>query len=504
MPIDLNDTGLEAEFSFGPLTGNVIEEPPFHILTLGDFSGTADKKPLSARRPIEIDRDNFDEVIARVGTKVSLDFEDGSVLDLAFNSLDDFHPDEIFRRVEMFDQLRGLRKKLNDSETFNSAAYEARQLFGLKRDDVEPVSTEAAEESVGDNLLDAILAQPEGGAAAPKRKPSGDLARLVSELVRPHLVAIDEEKQSTLVGLVDTATGELMRKILRHRKFQALEATWRGLFFLVRRTDTSTELKIFLLDVSKDELSEDLKSSASLTDTRFYEILVRDALQTEGGLPWAVIAGDYAFAPEVNDVAALMRISKIAAAAGASFISHMRPDVLGVHSLHEHSDPVEWNFVDETDAAKLWSALRGPAESQFLGMTIPRFISRLPYGSDTDPLETFVFEEFEPSPYHDGYLWSNGCFAAAQLLAQTFANYGWEMHGRLMQDIDGLPLHVYKYEGEKMFKACAEIRMTEEGVNKLIAAGLMPLVSYRGTDRIKLAMFQSIADPSTGLKGRWG
>lgn len=503
MPIDLNDTGLETEFSFGPMTGNVIEEPPFHILTLGNFSGDFDKRPLSDRRPIDIDRDNFDEVMAGLGTRVSLDFEDGSAIDLEFNSLDDFHPDEIFRRVEMFDQLRGLRKKLNNSDTFNDAAYEARQLFGLKRDDIEAVSTES-EEPAADNLLDAILAQPEGGAVAPKRNPSSDLGRLVSELVRPHLVTVDEEKQSTLVGLVDTATSGLMRKILHHRKFQALEASWRGLFFLVRRTETSTELKIFLLDLGKDELQEELKNAESLTKTRLYEILVRDAVETQGGEPWALIAGDYAFAPNVDDVATLMRLSKIAAAAGAPFISHMRPDVLGVHSLHDHTDPAAWKPVADTDSAKLWSALRGQGESEFLGMTIPRVIARLPYGADTDPLETFVFDEFESSPEHDSYVWSNGCFAAAQLLAQTFATYGWEMRGRLMQDIDGLPLHVYKRDGEEIFKSCAEIPMTENGVNKLIASGLMPLVSYRSTDRVKLAMFQSIADPSTGLKGRWG
>lgn len=502
MPIDLNDTGLESSVSFGNVVGGVIDEPPFHILALGNWSGDAERRDFAARRPIEIDRDNFDEVIARLNASVLLDFDDGSEIVLEFSSLDDFHPDEIFRRVDMFEQLRSLRKRLNNSDTFNSAAYDAKQLFGLKREDIEPVSSAAADdEPAADNLLDAILAKPEGGAAAPKPKLSGELRSLVSELVRPHLVTVDEQQQSSLVSLVDAATSGLMRQILHHRKFQTFEAAWRGLFFLVRRVDTSSDLKIFVLDAAKDELAADLKSSESLSSTRLYDILVAEAVETQDADPWSLILADYAFAPVVDDVAMLMRVSKIAAAAGAPFVSHMRPDVIGVHSLYEHSDPAEWNTTEDSEAAKLWSALSSQAESQFLGMTIPRFIARLPYGSDTEPLDTFSFEEFESASEHDKYLWSNGCFAVGQLLADSFANYGWEMKDRLAQDIDGLPLHVYKKDGETVYKPCAEIPMTDVSVNKLLAAGLMPLVSYRGTDRIKLAMFQSIT--GSALNGRW-
>ncbi len=501
MPIDLNDTGLEAQFSFGDASGNVVEEYPFHILALGNWSGDAERREMSARRTVEIDRDNFDEVIARLNTNVSLDFDDGSVIDLDFNSLDDFHPDEIFRRVDMFEQLRSLRKRLNSSDTFNAAAYDAKQLFGLKREDIERPAARADDEPASDNLLDAILAKPEGGAAAPKRKLSGELGSLVAELVRPHLVTVDEEQQSSLIRLVDAATSGLMRKILHHRKFQMLEASWRGLFFLVRRTDTSTELKIHILDASKDELAADLKGADDLSTTHLYKILVTEAVEMPDAEPWSLILGDYAFSPVVDDVAALMRLSRLAATAGAPFVSHMRPDVLGVHSLYEHPDPAEWNAEADSNTAKLWSALTGQAESQFLGMTIPRFITRIPYGSDTEPLDTFVFEEFESVSEHDNYLWSNGCFAVGQLLANSFANYGWEMKNRLSQDVDGLPLHVYKSDGETVYKPCAEIAMTDVGVNKLIAAGLMPLVSYRGTDRIKLAMYQSITGKP--LAARW-
>ena len=136
-------------------------------------------------------------------------------------------------------------------------------------------------------------------------------------------------------------------------------------------------------------------------------------------------------------------------------------------------------------------------------MTIPRFLVRLPYGADTDPLETFSFEEFPGIPVHDDYLWSNGCFAVSMLYARSFAAYGWDMGKRLIQDIEGLPVHVYESEGETVYKSCAEIQMTDVGVQRLMEYGLMPLVSFKSTDRVKLARFQSIKDPDKGLRGRW-
>lgn len=477
----------------------IIEEPPFHMLVLGDWSGDGEKKPLSTRSPIEIDRDNFDEVIARLGTRLDLDLN-GSSLPIDFSELDDFHPDAIFRHVPLFADLRDLRKRLKDDSTFNSAAREVRERFGTP--EIAPANDVPAEVSPApDNLLDAILTQPSGGAAAPKAGVSSDLSRLVGELVRPHLVSVDENEQSNMLAAVDSATGELMRQILHHRRFQELEAAWRGLFFMVRRTETSPDLKVFILDISKDELLSDLKSAGSLSETLIYKHLIHESIEIRGGDPWAVVLGNYSFGPTVDDVAGLIRISNIAAGANAPFISHMRPDVLGVHSLGEHPDPKEWLISEDSSAAKLWEALCDQPDSVYLGMTIPRFLARLPYGADTDPAETISFEEFAGDPVHDQYLWANACFAAGQLLAESYSTYGWEMGRALKQDIEGLPVHVYKDGTETVFKPCSEILLSQSACERMMDHGLMPLVSYKNTDKVKLARFQSIAD--TSLKGRW-
>ena len=494
MPINADD--LDTAVTLESSKTGIIEEPPFRILVLGDWSADGEKRDFDERKPIEIDRDEFDDVLSGLKVCLDLDFDDGTILPLEFAELDDFHPDAIFRKVPMFSELRDLRKRLKDENTFYSAAREVRDRFDIRREDVDAAG--GMEEPPAEDLLSAILSKPSGGATAPKARTTSDLGNLISDLVRPHLVSVDENEQSGMLRAVDEATSGLMRKILHHRRFQELEAAWRGLYFLVRRTETSNELKIYILDVSKGELAGDLKSFSNLDESTLYRHLVRDAYD---GDPWAVVMGNYAFMPDVDDIATLMRISKVCSAAKAPFISHMRPEVLGVHSLFEKSNVRDWELSTDSTAAKLWAALCDQTDSAYLGMAIPRFLARLPYGADTEPLETFNFEEFEESPVHDQYCWSNSAFIVAQLLAESFSAYAWEMGRALKQDVEGLPIHVYKAGTETVFKPCGEVLLTEDACNTLMKHGLMPLVSFKNTDRVKIARFQSIAD--TKLKGMW-
>ena len=498
-----SDDGLEARFTLERERGGEIEEPPFNILVLGDWTGDAAKKAVVDRRPTEVDRDNFDELLGRLGTKLDLAQPNGETLTLEFREFDDFHPDRIFERLPMFARLRDLRSRLLSSDRFNEAAGEVRSWFKVE----EPARPEpaAATETSGstgsDGLLDAILSG--STAAAPKPKASGEVAELIKDLVRPHLVSVDENEQAALLAAVDAATSNLMRRVLSDRRFKALESAWRGLYLLVRRAETSTDLRIYILDLTKDEFSDGLKNVSDLRSSVLFKLVVSEAVDTPGGEPWAAVFGDYSFGPVKDDVAALMRVAKIGAAANTPFVSHMRPEVLGVTSLAEQSDPSKWDFSTDSDAGKLWSILRGLPEAEYLGMTMPRFLSRLPYGRESEPLETFQFEEFEGAPAHDDYVWANSCFIAALLMAQSFCSYGWQMDRRFIQDIEQLPMHMYKADGETIYQPCAEVLLTQNACERMMEHGLMPLVSYKNTDHVKLARFQSIADPITGLRGRW-
>ncbi len=478
---------------------DVVDDLPFNVLVLGDWLGDGQRAELRKRSPIEIDRDNFDEVMARFGVRLDLRSDDG--ISLEFNCLDDFHPDEIFRQVPLFSELRDLRKRLSNSDTFVSAAREASEKFGQAEPAREIVESPRMPEAASDpseSLLDSILAKPSGGDRPAADFRSREIKSFISEVIGPHIVSVNEDQQAASIAAVDSAIGDVMRGILHDRRFQELEAAWRGLHFLVRRTETSTELKIFVFDITKAELESDLRSSDELRSAAAGKLLTSDLNET-----WSVVCGNYSFSPNVDDIAALIRLGKLCHMARAPFISHMRPDVLGIDSLSEHGDPAYWRLSHDSEAAKLWFALRSQPQAASLGFVLPRFLARLPYGEDTEPLETFAFEEFTAVPVHDEYLWANPCFAAAALLTRSFAELGWEMGTNLRQDLEGLPLYMYKRDSEKVYTPCAEALLSQNAAQEILDRGLMPLVTYKNTDRIRLLQFRSASEDSPGFRCRW-
>lgn len=522
------NTDFDTEVKFETEANALPEDPPFHILFFGDFSGRQSRPDAGApkRRPVFVDRDNFDGVIERLGTGLALDIggDGGGIVELRFKELEDFHPDRIYRQVPLFADLRDVRKRLLNDETFEKAAGEVRAWFGdptaraEAEENGEPAETVENEEEAaappaagGGDLLDQILDQGGGdpggpaGASSPKRQParSSELSQLVSKLVRPHLIQTDEQEQARLLEIVDEATGELMRSILHHPQFQALEAAWRGLYLVVRRLETGTDLKLFLLDISKPELAEKLKSVSDLSDSMIYDVVVRDTAETLGGEPWALLCGNFDFSLNIDDTATLMRLAQIADRANAPFIAHVRPDMFGITSFAATPDYREWKLSEEAEEARLWNALRAAPEARSLGLALPRFLARLPYGEDSDPVETFSFEELGSDGKHEEFLWANTAFICALLLGQSYRSHGWELGSRLYRDIDGLPIYMHEEDGETRTKPCAEVVMTETGANKILEEGLMPLLSFRNTDRVHLARFQSVAAPAAPLKSRW-
>jgi type VI secretion system protein ImpC len=307
-----------------------------------------------------------------------------------------------------------------------------------------------------------------------------------------------------LVAAVDTAIAELMRAILHHPDFQAIEAAWRALYFLVSRLETDEQLKLYLLDISKAELAADLSEAEDLRLTSLYRLLVEETVETPGGEPWAVVGGNYTFDHTRDDAALLGAIAQIAYHAGTPFIAAAHAHLLGCESLAETPDPDDWERPTDAEATQVWEALRKLPEASYLGLALPRFLLRLPYGAETDPTERFDFEEMSREPEHDHYLWGNPAFACVYLLTQVFTHYGWDLRPGVILDIEGLPLHLYKAQGETRVKPCAEVVLTDRAAETILDKGLMPLLSFRNQDKIQLARFQSIADPLTHLAGRWG
>jgi type VI secretion system protein ImpC len=303
-----------------------------------------------------------------------------------------------------------------------------------------------------------------------------------------------------MLDAVDAATSELMQRILHHPDFQAIESAWRAVYFLVSRLETDEQLKLYLLNISKTELAADLGSTDNLRSTGIYKLLAEQTVETFGGEPWAVLAGNYIFDNSREDAELLGCIAKIAKASRAPFISSVSDKVLGCESLAETPNPNDWQRLPGAVESQAWETLRKLPDAAYLGLALPRFLLRLPYGADTDTIERFDFEEMIEVPDHDDYLWANPSFACVYLLAQAFSRYGWNFRPGIIQDIEGLPLYIYKEEGESRVKPCAEVALTERAAEIILDKGLMPLLCFRNQDIIRLARFQSSRPPVVCLE----
>lgn len=473
-PFDFGKIELEAGPQARPAA--VLDaEKPFRILLLGDFSGRSyrrrheDEADLVRRPVLRVDRDNLDQVLARVAPWLEL----GPHVRIAFRELEDFHPDRLYASLEIFRRLRDLRARLAEPATFPAAARE----LGVALAQAAPGLTEPA----SGNLLEQAIEAAELRVAA---SPPDALAEYIRRVVTPYLVPKPHPRQQELLAQFDGAISGLMRALLHHSGFQALEAAWRGVDFLVRRLETDGHLKIHLLDVSRDELAGDLAGS-DLQRTAMHHILVEQAADAPGGEAWSVVAANYVFEQTRQDAELLRRIARLAGRAGAPFIAEAgsRPP--------------------EPGALESWNELRSMPEAVWVGLAVPRFLLRLPYGRHTDPIESFPFEEMPGAPQHQWYLWGNPGFACAYLLGRAFQNWGWDMRPGMVQEITDLPAHFYQEEGETRMKPCTEMLLSVDEVEELLEMGLMPLVSFRNRDMIRLARFQSLAHPPKPLAGPW-
>ncbi|MBU0968137.1 MAG: type VI secretion system contractile sheath large subunit [Proteobacteria bacterium] len=481
-----------------------LPETPFRILLMGDFCGRPRRKK-GRLRPVKVDRDNIDSVLNKMNVEIALPLVGNEApVTIRFAEMEDFHPDSIFQRLEIFAELRDMREGLDDPAVLAALADEFREEPPAKKEmpEIPPLQPPLQE---GGGLLDQIIDQTAHPSSSKPVSPrsGSQLDSFVREIVRPHLVAKANPKQQEMIDAVDRASGELMRLILSHPHFQAVEAAWRGLEFLVARIETDEKLGVCLLDMSKDELAADLASNSDLRKSAIFRLLVEEAVQTPGGEPWAVVAGCYTMEKTLTDIGLLARMAQIAGAAGAPFIAAAADRMLCGQSLHQTPDPDDWQPQAEPAAQEAWQLLRSLPESQYVGLVLPRFLLRLPFGADTEPLDSMSFDELGEEGGHEKYLWGNPCLACALLLGQAFSRREWAMEPGEVDEISNLPLHVYRKDGESRTKPCAEVVFSQRAAEMIMEKGFMPLLSFLNQDRVRLARFQSIAEPLTRLAGPW-
>lgn len=485
---------MHYEASFGRLdpVAGTAHGAAFRLALLGDFSGRASKgvieqgAALAVRKPLKVDVDNLDDVLARLAPSIHVPLGDEGAVEVPIASMDDFHPDQLVEALPVFEQLLDLRRSLQSKAGFDRAAKEVMSWAGA-----EPLPLPASRRA-------------RGGAVATDRKLS-DFSRLtgrsrlaeasaddlVRRLIGPYIVAETDSRQDVLLARVDAALSDAMRRILHSPEFQSAEALWRGVEMVVRGLETGARLQVVLYDVSAEELAADLAASEALQDTALYALLVEQPAADGDAGPLSFIAGLYGFelAPPHADL--LGRVAQLAGAAGAPFVAAIGPEGL---RTPEH----EWHPL----VRSAWSALRALPAAAYLGLASPRFLLRMPYSRRTDPIDAFALEEFTRSSGLSGMLWGNPALLVALLAAQTWSKSGAAMKLGSVNVVGGLAVYVYHdADGDQVALPCTERLFTERQATQISTIGVIPVLSLRGRPEVRVAGFGSLV--GAPLAGRW-
>jgi type VI secretion system ImpC/EvpB family protein len=475
------------------------------MMVLGDFGGqstkNADADPAWLMQvPVKnVDIDNIDQLWRVFSPALEIDI-DGVALTFEPADLDDFHPDQLFTQQPLFAELRQLRKRLLDPATSSAALAEVLQSRTESADETaftaatdSPAAAENAE-NMFERLLGGSPARPSPAAAA-----STSLDNLLSKVVGPHIVHELDPKVDTAVEAVDQAIAESMRRILHHPAFQALEGAWRSLYDLVQETEIGEELQLKVCNVSKTSLLNGLPATAgALEDSGLYQLLVgrfRRAADEDG---FSVLLCNYFFGGGVDDITLLASLSMLAEMHDAAIIAGAESELIGTPSLFAQPSLNDWTQQENP----FWNQLRESPLASRIGLALPRILGRMPYGSGTDEISSFDFEEVV-NRSHDSFLWVNPTLYCARLLAQSYATAGWDMNPGDHTEIEELPAFTYQEDGEKKMLPCAELLLPERSAEAILSKGIMPIVSFRSSDKARLLRFQSIAKPVSALAGPW-
>ena len=317
------------------------------------------------------------------------------------------------------------------------------------------------------------------------------------------LVSDDAVKSiEAIIAEIDRKLTEQVNAIIHHADFQQLEGSWRGLHHLVNNTETDETLKIRVLNISKKDLGKTLKKfkGTAWDQSPLFKKMYEDEFGTPGGEPYGTLVGDYYFDHSPPDVEILSGIAQIAAAAHAPFISGTSPTLMNMDSWQELADPRDLTKIFGSAEYAAWRSLRESDDARYIGLAMPRVLSRLPYGAKTNPVESFAFEEDTGAADHSKYTWMNAAYAMAVNINKAFKLYGWCSRIRGAESggmVDGLPVHTFPTDdGGVDMKCPTEIAITDRREAELAKNGMMPLSHWKNTDYAVFVGAQSLHKPA--------
>ena len=364
----------------------------------------------------------------------------------------------------------------------------------------EQTAAPAAEATEEASLLDEIV-------NATKLKPSDEaygvtkkgVEALIAQLLEPgkEVPKISKAVVDDMIAEIDKKMSLQLDAILHHPEVQKLESAWRSMKFLVDRTDFRENIKLEIMNVSKDDLLDDFEDSPEVVKSGLYKTAYTAEYGQFGGEPYAAMVGNYEFGPGPQDIKLLQYVASVASMAHAPFIAAAGPSMFGVEDFNGLPQLKDLKSIFEGPQYTKWQSFRESEDSRYVSLTVPRFLLRLPYGPNTQPVKAFNYQE-DVSANHGDYLWGNAAFTFASRLTDSFAKYRWCANiigpkgGGAVED---LPLHQYEAMGAVQTKIPTEVLVSERREYELAEEGFIGLTMRKGSDNAAFFSANSVQKP---------
>ncbi len=362
----------------------------------------------------------------------------------------------------------------------------------------ETVEQQASEQ----NLLDQIVSQGRFNRDPATLERGRDMVKEFVNQVLQGQMTLTRDAEASIqarIAQIDRLISLQLNEVLHYPALQKLEGTWRGIKYLIDQSETNDMLKIKVLNASKRELLKDLQRAPEFDQSALFKKVYEEEFGVFGGAPFAALLGDYEFGRGPEDIELLERISNVASAAHAPFMSAASSDLLNLTSYTQLGAPRDIGKIfDSTEYAK-WKSFRQSEDSRYVALTLPHILMRLPYGKDTKQVDAFDYEEAVDGSDHSKYLWGNAAYGLAARLTNSFARYGWCASIRGVEGgglVEGLPAHTFRTdEGDVALKCPTEVAITDRREKELADQGLVPLVHCKGTDYAAFFSVQTANKP---------
>ncbi|MCU1749089.1 type VI secretion system contractile sheath large subunit [Pseudomonas sp. 6D_7.1_Bac1] len=357
-----------------------------------------------------------------------------------------------------------------------------------------PASSSAqaqASESVNEtlSLLDRIIAEGRMAHDDSQKDYARDMLAEFATQVLDKGMAVDKDTVAMIndrISRIDELISAQLNEVLHHPDLQKLEASWRGLHLLVQNTETSSRLKLRLLNVNQKELQNDLQKAVEFDQSALFKKIYEEEYGTFGGHPFSLLVGDYTFGRNPEDISLLEKLSNVAAAAHAPFIAAASPRLFDMHSFTELAVPRDLSKVFESQELIKWRSFRESEDSRYVSLVLPHFLLRLPYGPETSPVEGMTYVEDVNGSDHSKYLWGNAAWALSQRITEAFAKYGWCAAIRGAEGggaVEGLPAHTFRTtSGDLSLKCPTEVAITDRREKELNDLGFIALCHKKNSD----------------------